>query len=187
MPIALRLRLVPPAGVTPTSNTGTSTSGGGGMPAGGGGMPAGGGGMAATPCAVGQTKQCCGDGTCDGPETSSNCAADCKSSAGTTSTSTNPAPATSPVTTTTSQSAYTGICATDGSSYRYAETVSGSTRTIVTNSCPNHPYYVLNPNTPYGKATTYTVPLAPTYTSTKTKDLSQVRERAHHSFERTIG
>ncbi len=28
-------------------------------------------------CAPGQTEQCCGDGTCDGPETAGNCAEDC--------------------------------------------------------------------------------------------------------------
>ncbi len=28
-------------------------------------------------CAQGQTERCCGDGTCDGPETAENCAADC--------------------------------------------------------------------------------------------------------------
>ncbi|MCA9645903.1 MAG: YHYH protein [Myxococcales bacterium] len=28
-------------------------------------------------CQAGQTSQCCGDGTCDGPETAANCAADC--------------------------------------------------------------------------------------------------------------
>jgi hypothetical protein len=41
-----------------------STTGGGG----GGGPPA---------CGAGQTSMCCGDGTCDGPETHANCAADC--------------------------------------------------------------------------------------------------------------
>ena len=45
-----------------------ATAGGGGPP-GGGGMPA--------ACAPGQTRGCCGDGACDGPETAANCAADC--------------------------------------------------------------------------------------------------------------
>jgi hypothetical protein len=54
-----------------------------------------------------------------------------------------------------------GTCATDGSSYSYVETVSSTTRTIVTNVCPNHPYYVLNPNTPYGTSQTFLVPLKP--------------------------
>ncbi len=42
---------------------------------GGGGMPPGGGGAMA--CAPGQTAMCCGDGRCDGPETTTNCSADC--------------------------------------------------------------------------------------------------------------
>ena len=33
-----------------------------------------------------------------------------------------------------------GTCATDGSSYNYTETVSSTTRKIVANLCPNHPY-----------------------------------------------
>ncbi len=39
----------------------------------------------------------------------------------------------------------TGVCATDGSSYSYMETVSSTTRTIVANVCPNHPYYPVSP------------------------------------------
>lgn len=31
-----------------------------------------------TPCVAGQTSSCCGDGTCDGPETAANCTADCR-------------------------------------------------------------------------------------------------------------
>jgi len=42
----------------------------------GGGPPNNGGGAAA-PCAEGQTSQCCGDGTCEGPETAANCSEDC--------------------------------------------------------------------------------------------------------------
>jgi len=29
-------------------------------------------------CAAGQTQRCCGDRTCDGPETAMNCPADCR-------------------------------------------------------------------------------------------------------------
>jgi hypothetical protein len=43
---------------------------------GGGGQGGGGGGMLPE-CQPGQTMMCCGDGVCDGPETSQNCAADC--------------------------------------------------------------------------------------------------------------
>lgn len=52
---------------------------GGGGGAGGGGDTGGGGGGTGEPadCAPGQTERCCGDGTCDGPETADNCAADC--------------------------------------------------------------------------------------------------------------
>jgi len=46
--------------------------GGGG---GGGGAPGGG---AIPECTPGQTERCCGDGTCDGPETADNCPADCR-------------------------------------------------------------------------------------------------------------
>jgi hypothetical protein len=62
---------------------GTATGGGMMMPpATDGGMtmpPATDGGMTMGPpaCASGQTSMCCGDGTCDGPETNANCAADC--------------------------------------------------------------------------------------------------------------
>jgi len=58
---------------------GGGVGGGGGM--GGGGMGSGGmgGGMGGPPpCMPGQMSMCCGDGKCDGPETSANCPADCK-------------------------------------------------------------------------------------------------------------
>lgn len=55
------------------------------------------------------------------------------------------------------------VCAQDGSSYSYTEAVSGSVRTIVTNHCPNHPYYNLNPNVAVDSSTTYTIPASPTY------------------------
>jgi hypothetical protein len=61
---------------------GTASSGGMMMgPTGDGGMmmgPTGDGGMMGPPaCAAGQTSMCCGDGVCDGPETTATCAADC--------------------------------------------------------------------------------------------------------------
>jgi hypothetical protein len=65
----------------------------------------------------------------------------------------------------------TGTCATDGSSYSWTEYVDSTTRTVVTNVCPNHPYYVLNPNVAYGSSSTYTMPASPQLAST-TKDLS---------------
>jgi hypothetical protein len=56
---------------------GTAASGSGGgmmmMPT-DGGMSM----MGAGACMTGQTSMCCGDGTCDGPETHANCPADCK-------------------------------------------------------------------------------------------------------------
>jgi hypothetical protein len=48
--------------------TATSTGMGPGPDGGTGGPPA---------CSPGQTSRCCGDGTCDGPETAANCPADC--------------------------------------------------------------------------------------------------------------
>jgi len=52
-------------------------------------------------------------------------------------------------------------CAQDGYGYSYSESVSGKTRTITTNWCPNHPYFNLNPNTAIAKSTTITVPAYP--------------------------
>ena len=49
-------------------------------------------------------------------------------------------------------------CATDGSDYTYVETLSGTTRTVVTNHCPNHVYQNHNPNYPIAGDTTYTMP-----------------------------
>jgi hypothetical protein len=49
---------------------------GGGMMMGGSGS-SGSGGMGPPPCMPGQTSMCCGDNTCDGPETADNCPADC--------------------------------------------------------------------------------------------------------------
>ena len=53
--------------------TAAAQTGGGGGGMGDGGMGTG------TPaaCMPGQTSMCCGDGTCDGPETHANCATDC--------------------------------------------------------------------------------------------------------------
>ena len=43
---------------------------------------------------------------------------------------------------------FAATCAQDGSSYEYTETVSGSTRTVNFNVCPNHYFDMgnLNPN-----------------------------------------
>lgn len=66
-------------------------------------------------------------------------------------------------------------CGQDGASYEYAEAVSGSTRTIDYNVCPNH-YYDdgnLNPNSPYTRGTvTVTVPASPMLESSATVDVS---------------
>ena len=51
---------------------GTATGGGTMMPPGDGGMM-----MGQQGCMIGQTSMCCGDGTCDGPETHADCPADC--------------------------------------------------------------------------------------------------------------
>eukprot|EP00930_Biecheleria_cincta_P000761 TRINITY_DN10182_c0_g1_i4.p1 TRINITY_DN10182_c0_g1~~TRINITY_DN10182_c0_g1_i4.p1 ORF type:complete len:660 (+),score=51.41 TRINITY_DN10182_c0_g1_i4:99-2078(+) len=64
--------------------------------------------------------------------------------------------------------AATSICARDGSDYSYQETVSGNTRTIVFNGCPNHPWYQLNPNYPIRQSTTYNVPAYPKFVGTST-------------------
>jgi hypothetical protein len=55
-----------------TAGTSSGTGTGGGTGPGGGD-----GGVGLPACAAGQTSMCCGDGVCDGPETSSNCTADC--------------------------------------------------------------------------------------------------------------
>lgn len=65
-------------------------------------------------------------------------------------------------------------CATDGSSYSYTESVSGSTRTVSFNVCPNH-YFDdgnLNPNYAVSGDETYTMPASPMYESSSTVDLS---------------
>jgi len=55
------------------------------------------------------------------------------------------------------------ICARDGSDYLYNESVSGNTRTIVYNGCPNHPWYQLNQNYPVKGTSTYNVPAYPKF------------------------
>mmetsp|Transcript_56453 Transcript_56453/g.123397 ORF Transcript_56453/g.123397 Transcript_56453/m.123397 type:complete len:284 (-) Transcript_56453:17-868(-) len=54
-------------------------------------------------------------------------------------------------------------CAQDGSDYSYSEVISGNVRTVVTNHCPNHPYYNLNPNYAVNKAMTYKIPAVPSF------------------------
>ncbi len=64
-----------------TAAPSTSFTDRGGAPMGGGGGAGGNGagGMTGAPpaCAPGQVDHCCGDGTCDGPENTASCAADC--------------------------------------------------------------------------------------------------------------
>jgi len=66
-------------------------------------------------------------------------------------------------------------CAQDGSDYEYAEAVSGSTRTVTTNWCPNH-YFdngKLNPNYAIAGSGTITMPANPMLeNSSSTVDVS---------------
>jgi len=64
--------------------------------------------------------------------------------------------------------AFAAWCARDGSDYTYTEAVSGNTRTIVSNGCPNHPWYQLNPNKAYVQTTTYSIPSYPQFVGTST-------------------
>lgn len=67
-----------------------------------------------------------------------------------------------------------GRCAADGSSYYYLERVrSDGIRVIKTNTCPNHPWTAMNPNSPYGVTATYKMPAYPYVSSTTTTDLSE--------------
>ena len=61
------------------------------------------------------------------------------------------------------QCAFGVVCNRDGSSYSYTESISsdGKTRTVVTNFCPNHPYFNNNPNTANSQSTTLTMPAKP--------------------------
>ena len=54
-------------------------------------------------------------------------------------------------------------CARDGSSYSYSESVSGDTRTITTNWCPNHPFFNNNPNTAVSGTSTLRIPARPQF------------------------
>jgi len=64
------------------------------------------------------------------------------------------------------------ICARDGSDYSYSESISGQTRTITYNGCPNHPWYQLNPNYPVKATTTKEVPAYPKFEGSS-GDMSQ--------------
>ncbi|CAK0801169.1 unnamed protein product [Prorocentrum cordatum] len=59
-------------------------------------------------------------------------------------------------------------CAVDGTDYSYTESVFGSTRTVVTNHCPNHPIYDLNPHTAVNADRTYRIPASPTFVGSVT-------------------
>jgi len=52
-------------------------------------------------------------------------------------------------------------CERDGSTYSYTESVSGNTRTITTNNCPNHPFFNNNPNTAVVGSATIKIPAKP--------------------------
>ena len=66
-------------------------------------------------------------------------------------------------------------CAADGSNYKYVEEVSKSTRTVVTQWCPNH-YFDdgnLNPNAAFSKGdATLTMPASPMLESSATDDVT---------------
>jgi len=67
-----------------------------------------------------------------------------------------------------SKTAQGANCATDGSDYSYSETVSGDTRTIVINGCPNHPWKKINPNNAVMQTKTYRVPANPQFVGAAT-------------------
>merc|ERR1711871_128188 len=75
----------------------------------------------------------------------------------------------------TSDGATEGRCAEDGSSYYYYEQVkkNAGRRVLQTNTCPNHPWTAINPNSPYGVTATYKMPLYPYVSATTTTDLSE--------------
>ncbi|CAE8663734.1 unnamed protein product, partial [Polarella glacialis] len=66
------------------------------------------------------------------------------------------------------------FCAKDGSDYFYTESVSSSpkTRTVVSNGCPNHPWYQLSPSKPSLQKMTYTIPLYPQFLGSSTYSTS---------------
>lgn len=66
-------------------------------------------------------------------------------------------------------------CAEDGSDYSYHETVSSTTRTIVTNGCPNHPiYHGDGAGVATNKEATYALPLEPKYSPAQQTSLTSV-------------
>jgi len=69
---------------------------------------------------------------------------------------------------------FAATCAQDGSSYEYTETVSGSTRTVNFNVCPNHYFDMgnLNPNYAVSGYDTYKMPSSPMLESSSTDDLA---------------
>lgn len=71
-------------------------------------------------------------------------------------------------------SSFAATCAEDGSSYEYAETVSGSSRTVTFNVCPNHYFDMgkLNPNYAVSGDETYKMPSSPMLECSSTVDVS---------------
>ena len=63
-------------------------------------------------------------------------------------------------------------CADDGADYSWSDTVSGSTRTIVTNHCPNHATAEMNPNYAVNSQRTYTIPAVPEYSASQETNLA---------------
>ena len=63
-------------------------------------------------------------------------------------------------------------CADDGADYSWSDTVSGTTRTIATNHCPNHATAEMNPNYAVNEAKTYTIPSVPEYSASQETSLA---------------
>ena len=65
-------------------------------------------------------------------------------------------------------------CSKDGEDYSYSETLSATTRKLVTNHCPNHPTYSVNPNAAINHQETYEMPLKPMYNPNQQITLTNV-------------
>lgn len=66
-------------------------------------------------------------------------------------------------------------CAEDGTDHSYVETIGRTTRTIVTNGCPNHPiYHGAGAGVATSRESTYALPLAPYYSPAQQTSLTSV-------------
>ncbi|KAK3286668.1 hypothetical protein CYMTET_5785 [Cymbomonas tetramitiformis] len=64
-------------------------------------------------------------------------------------------------------------CASDGSSYTYSESLSGDSRVITMNVCPNHVWTKINPNDAVLGSFEMDIPAYPRYEASQTADLSE--------------